>query len=807
MKNPRFFRSVSIYSSIIYFLLLIGTLPAAAQYPVSGKVIEKDHGSAVAYAVIVLASPQDSSVIKGGLTDESGNFVLDNVATGQYLLNVQVVGYKTKWLPVFSIALLPVVLGEIKMEAKVENLQEVTVTGHRSLVENMGDRMVLNVANSVIAKGNKVEDLLKYAPMISMSPNGIRVGNKDNVLILIDGRQTGKSSLDNFLQSFSAEQVLKIEIISNPSAKYDASFGAVVNIITKKSLENGLNGRAGFIFSQGSYARSNPDISLNFRSNRWSIFTTLNGRLNHVGSDESTLRKYQMGDMDGKSFSFYKTYDLSTFSGIDYAPIANHTIGLRLNTGSQTNDTRTDGTIYFRSYPAQTDSVLFLHRTENDRTKNYDVNLNYTGKLDALGKELSVNVTRSFFDRSNTQNLNYRYTDSELIPLRSQQNLRIRNPKDEKNMILKADLSLPLKNGGWQYGFQLTTLSNDNQLTQENQQASGEFILNPAFSNRGKYKEQSYAGYGGFNTRLKSGWALQTGLRYEWTHQELISANLKRSYAGFFPSIGINKSFNSDRSFRLSYTRKISRPTLSTLVPYRYQLDPYLISQGNPLVKPAFAHTLDANFTTGGITFLANLTTTHNSILNTVFFDQDTKIYTVSFTNLNRVQSEYLGISWGKEMRRWWSLNWNGGIRASQTDSPVGGFAAGKLTGTGLHTYVNNIFALPKGYKAELLLVYESASRNTINKSKQIFFSFLSFNKSINKNGNVKVIFKDVFHTQLYRYVVSYGNVSSSNQYYNDNQRIQIAFTQSFGKTTVKQAREKSLGNDIEKGRMGGGVK
>ncbi|MCF0057133.1 outer membrane beta-barrel family protein [Dyadobacter sp. CY356] len=788
--------------------MLIISLPACAQYQLKGKVMEASNQPA-AYATLALMSPKDSSIVKGGLSDETGNFIFEGLTSGDYMLTVQYVGYKTRWLPVVSLgdASPSLELGEILLESKIENLQEVTITGQKSLVENLGDKMVLNVANSVIAKGNKVDDLLKYAPMVSMSPAGIKVGSKDNVLILIDGRQTSKGSLDNFLQSFSAEQILKIEVISNPSAKYDASFGAVVNIITKKSLERGINGRAGIIFSQGKYARSNPDLSLNFRSARWSVFTTVNGRLNNVGSDEATLRKYQQGNMEGKSFSFFKTYDLSTFSGIDYFAGANHTLGLRFNSGWQKTDTKTDGTTYFKSSLARTDSVLLLKRLENDRTENYDANFYYTGKLDRKGKEISVNLTRSYFDRSNTQNLNYRYMNSELAAIRLPQNLRIRNPKDEQNLIAKADLSLPTKSGGWQYGFQLTTLSNNNSLTQQNQLPTGEYTVDTSFTNQGKYKERSYAGYMGFNTKLKSGWALQTALRYEWTHQELLTSNLKRTYSGLFPSLSLNKSFKSNRSFRVSYTRKIQRPTLSTLVPYRYQLDPYLISEGNPLVKPSFAHTLDANFTTGGLTLFANFTNTHNAILNTVFFDPASKIYTVSFTNLKRMQSQYLGLSWGRELRKWWSLNWNAGVRASQTNSPVGEFAGGNLTGAGFQTNVNNILTLPNGYKAELLLVYESASRNTINKSKQIFFSFISFNKALGQSANVKVIFRDVFHTQLYRYVVSYGNVSSSNQYYNDNQRIQVALTYSFGKKTVKQARDKGLGNDAEKGRMGGGVK
>ncbi|QMW06893.1 TonB-dependent receptor [Spirosoma foliorum] len=350
-------------------------------------------------------------------------------------------------------------------------------------------------------------------------------------------------------------------------------------------------------------------------------------------------------------------------------------------------------------------------------------------------------------------------------------------------------------------------MSNNNLVTQENEGSSGSYALDSSFSNSGNYAEHSYAGYASYSTKFKLGWSLQTGLRYEQTYQELVSSNLSRTYSGFFPSLSLSKTLPNGPKISVSYARKLARPSLSALVPYRYQSDPYLISVGNPGLRPSFAHTLDANVTLGGLTLSVNYSNTQDAILNTVFFDPDTKIYTVSFTNLAQLHSEFVGLSWGHEWTKWWSMNWNGGLRGSQTQSPIGSYDAGLLTGYGLQIYLNNVFSLPKGYKAELLLVYESPSRSTINQSKGLFFTFLSLNKTLFKDGNLKLIFRDVFHTQLYRYVVSYGNVSSSNQYYNDNQRIQLAFSYTFGKRTVKAAKDRSLGNDAEKNRMGGGVR
>ncbi|QMW04975.1 TonB-dependent receptor [Spirosoma foliorum] len=431
----------------IVLLLCLGIyLPGLAQFQLQGTLIDTGH-QPVPYATIRLAWAKDSSTIKGAVANEKGFFRLDNLAAGTYLLQLQSVGHQARWLPAFSLnETNPTAdFGVITLNEKTESLAQITVKGQRSLVENQGDRMVLSVANSVIAKGNKVEDLLNYAPLVSKTPLGIKVANKSNVLILVDGRQMGQGALDNFLQNFSAEDILKIEVIPNPSAKYDASFGAVINIITLKSLERGLNGRLSTTYSQGHYGRFSPNGSLNLRSAKWNVFTTLTGRLDEVGSEEATVRTYQAGSMAGQAFSLYKTKGFSTFSGIDYFPSLNHVLGLRVNSSTQTIRSITDGTTAFRRSTGGVDSVLLLNRLETDNTRNYDVNINYTGKLDSVGKELSVNLTKSFFDRSNTQYLTYQYQHVDRSSLRSSSRARIQNPKTEENLIGKADLTVPLK--------------------------------------------------------------------------------------------------------------------------------------------------------------------------------------------------------------------------------------------------------------------------------------------------------------------------------------------------------------------------
>ena len=480
-------------------------------------------------------------------------------------------------------------------------------------------------------------------------------------------------------------------------------------------------------------------------------------------------------------------------------------MGMRVNSGSRKSNYTTDMNTAFKSYPATLDSLLDVNRVTRDKTQNYDVNFNYTGKLDSLGKELSLNVTQSYFDKKNTQHLIYQKQSVEGVSLGDPTSARVRNPKDENNLIAQADLSLPMKSGRWEAGLKYIAIGNNNNLTQENA-VDGQYLVDTSFSISGVYKENSYAGYVGYSKSFENGWTMQSGLRYEKTNQELTGSDVSRKYAGLFPSLGLNKTLKNDDVFSISYARKIARPSLTYLIPYRWLSDSYLISVGNPNLRPSYEHTMDAGYTKGGLSFFINYTRTRDYISHVIYADLGTKLYVSIPDNLKHVNSAYAGLSWNKELFKWWYTSCSVVLNASQTKTPIANIPGVNFSGFGVSSYSNNTFTLPKGYKVEVLVLYNSPYRFAIQQSKQVYFLFLSFNKAVLKNGNVKISLQDVFRTQVYRYVTSYGPVYTSSQSYADNQRIRLAFNYNFGKKTVKQAKKRSLGNEAEKNRMGGGI-
>jgi hypothetical protein len=790
-------------STLLIVLMSLAT-SAMAQFQVRGKISEKGNQGA-AYATIALVAAKDSSVQKGAISDESGAFEIGDIPGGDYLVNIQYVGFKKTWSPRFTLgdSARSVDLGNVVLEENIENLSEVTIKGQRSLVEQKNDRIILNVEKSVIAKGNKVNDLLKYAPLVRVSNDGIKVANKGNVLILVDGRQTGQGALSSFLQNFSAEDILRIEVLTNPPAKYDASFGAVIDIITKKSLEIGVNGRIAINYSQGEYGRFTPDGSLNFRTRKWNFFTSASGVRSDYYNDQFLERQFPGSSLGNNVSSLDRNKGISSFNGIDFAPNANHSMGLRLN-GSwsrKNGDIRTETS--FNGASSALDSLLHVSNLGKENGQTYDLNFYYNGKLDSAGKELSVNVTQSFFDKSSVQNLTYQRQDASAAPIGGPSRLRITNPNDQNSLIGQTDLTLPSKIGRWALGLKYIAIGNNNELRQESE-SEGLYRLDTAFSNAGVYREHTYAGYGSYSNSFKNGWSLQAGLRLEQTRQELESSGLSREYTGLFPSLGLSKGFANKSNFSISYSRKISRPSLYSLVPFRTIVDPYSIVEGNPLLKPSFANTADVYYSFGNISLYANYTHTKDLISDVLFADEESKVYVQTMGNLSSVNDAYAGVSWSQDIAKWWQTNSSFTVSGTQTQSRIADVPGVKLNGYGVVLNSTNIFFLGKGFKAELFLNYNSPNRYTIWKTRSLYWASLSLNKEVLKYGNVRVAFEDIFRTQVNRIHVAYGPVDIRSRFYADSQRLRVSFSYNFGKRTVKGAKYRSLGNEAEKGRMGG---
>lgn len=790
---------------LAFFLFLL-SLQALAQHQLTGRVTDTAN-QPMLYASVALLQSADSSIVKGAITDEAGRFRMDKLASGTYRARISAVGYSDRYSAVLTLnADTPTIdLGVLTLDASARNLAEVTVKAPQSLVSQQADRIVLTVEGSVITRGNKAEDLLRYIPRVRYDGGTISVGNKANVLVLVDGRQLGQGSLASFLQTFSAEDIVRIEVITNPSARYDATVDGVVNIITKKSREQGINGRSTLTYSQGQYSRSSANGSLTYRQGKWTVFGSLNATLPSTSySTQDLNRTFPDITQQNNLITLNRYRSLATNLSLDYAFNPQHVLSLRLN-GNWRRDNRNTDTRTRSIAAPLVDSTI---RTENaglDQASVYDLNLSYKASFGPTkARELTVLVTESLVDVDASQLITYQRIGADEVASGPVTRLRILNPNQQRNLIGQLDYGTPVLGSNWRLdlGAKYVFIRNDNTLRQDNL-VDGQYQFDPAFSQAGLYQEHTYAAYSNLSHSFGHGWSWQAGLRVERTEQHLTQSALARSYAGLFPSMGLNRSLSNGYSWGVTVSRKISRPSLSSLVPYRNLIDPYTIIEGNPLIRPSFAHTLDAVYSLGSLNLFANYSYIRDQMTTVLRADPATLVYTQVMDNLRNGHEVYLGATYAKNVTKVWQTNTTLMGMGNYTSSPVNELSRYQATGLWVTATSLNIITLPRDWKYELTAHYMSPARSGLFTQKGFGGVSMSVTKSLlAKQATLRIDVSDVFRTMASRLESNYGQVNFTMRSYNDSQRVKVSFSYTFGKKTVKMARPATLGNDDEKDRM-----
>ena len=524
----KLFISFSLALIIQLYLLPV----VLAQVVVQGRVLDELQ-QPTPYTTVVLLAPSDSSVVQGKITDEQGAFLFEQVPTGEYILNVSFVGYETFYQNL-TVAETDVHVEDIALVEASQTLDEVTVSAQRSLVEKKPDRLVVNLENSILTKGAMTNEILRAVPLVSTDMNGgIKIRGKSNVMVLIDGKTIPEAILSTVLENLSAEQIAKIEVITNPSAKYDAAAsGGVINVITKEGLQQGLTGTARVTLSQGLRGRAITGTTVNYRTER----LQLSGNLNYVYAEnyrnEYNLRNFRSVGNHTETRSEYNTAYQSPSGKIsaDYAIHPKHRVGGAIEAYYTDLDLPTKTTTDFFSQFTQPDSSLFSQGDWSRESDMYNINLNYQGQLSDQGKELSMNTTHTIYQQDSRQTLRYRQIFGEGATDDNQRGIRTITPSNIRITIAQLDYTHPFtKNITAEAGLKYTGTVTENEINQE-ELANDRWTVSQA-STTG-YTESIYAGYVSTSATLGEV-TLQAGLRAEQTDAQL-QDTIIRNFLDFF---------------------------------------------------------------------------------------------------------------------------------------------------------------------------------------------------------------------------------------------------------------------------------
>ncbi|MFZ9386493.1 MAG: outer membrane beta-barrel protein [Chitinophagaceae bacterium] len=808
----------------VYLGAFLVSFSVARAQQVSGRVKDQQ-GKDLEKSTVSLLNAKDSSVVKLAATGSDGKFTISAGKSGRFLVSASYVGFEPVYSKPFDLSGSGTYqLGELIISKIAGNLQGVTVTTKKPLVEVKADKTIVNVEGTINAVGNDALELLRRSPSVMVDKDdNISLAGKNGVQIYIDGKPSPLSGSDlaNYLKSMQSAQIESIEIITNPSAKYEAAGNAgIINIRLKKNKSFGTNGSVNLGYVQGDYPKFNTGLNLNYRNKKVNIFGNYNynnGRfLMFMNSDREQFDT--LFSQQNKMRFHNNTHSFKT--GLDYFIDKKSTLGVVLNGNVANNDFKTAGPMYFIYKPTGlTDRILRATNTNDMERDNLNANLNYR-YAETGGTELNVDVDYGFFKiRSNQYQPNYYYAPDGTTEL----NRAIYNmiaPTDIDLFSYKTDYEQNFKGGRLGLGGKIGIVTTDNDFQRYDILTSGK-VLDTLKSNRFKYRENINALYLNYNKQIKKGLMVQFGLRAENTHSRGHSTGFrdvgnmmipydsifKRDYTDVFPSAAITLNKNPMKQWTFSYSRRIDRPAYQDLNPFEFKLNEYTFMKGNTTLRPQYTNSFDI---THIYKYKLTIKLTYSHVKDIFAQIPDTIDKTKGFLtkkNLANQDVAALNISYPFQYK-WYSffasLNSNfshyvadfgGGNR--KVDQKV--FA--------LTYFMQNSFNLGKGWTGELSGLYISPSVwQGLIRSKAMGSVDLGIQKLLLKGkANLKVAVSDIFQTMQWGGSTNFTGAYSTFRGGGEMPQLKMNFSYRFGNSQVKAARQRKSAVEDEKKRAEGG--
>ncbi len=807
---------------LVTVLTILSVSESDAQTDVRGNIslhIQNEEKQALEGVSVGLMRVQDSTLAKIAITDQQGLAVLDEIRYGTYFVTAFLVGFgKYQSDPItVDAGHSRIDLPPFQLEKSTQALAEVTIAHKKPFLERHLDKLVLNVENSIASAGSSILEVLERAPGVLVNQEtSISLKGKQGVIVMIDGKPSPLSGADliNYLKGIPASNIDKIEIITNPSAKYDAAGNAgIINIRFKKDQRQGLNGSVSLSAGQGFYFKPNGSANLNFRKNKWNLFGNYS-----YGQPKGFTRFYINRKFFDENHEVASVFDQTSFTK---QPIKSHNgkIGADFYAGKKTvvgvvfngnlfrnkRDGYTNALITDREgalqYTTTMDNVL------NDKRFNGFGNLNLKHTIDSTGKELTMDADYGRFTSHADQNFVTRQFSAAIVPpagyiLHTDQrgNLSVKS--------IKADYVHPLKNDAkLEAGLKSSVVETDNDIKFFNV-VDMEQQPDPTRSNHFIYKENIHAAYLNFAKSFPK-IDFQLGLRLEQTQTEgnqlTTGEQFTRSYAYLFPSVFVNRKLSEKNQFSFSYSRRIDRPDYRQLNPFRIFVDAYTYVVGDPALKPVLTNSFEL-----GHTFLQQYSTTlsytkSKEVITDVFVQDDTtKISYQTPANLQNFDQVSLAVSAPVSIGKWLTSSINGSVYWNRYTSP---FQGGNLlnTYTSWDMNINNSISLgKKGWSAELGGYYQSRMAWGLFIIRDLAQLNAGIQKvSSNKLSTFKLAVTDVLYTNHIAVIVQYQNQDWFTDRTWDSKVVTLSFTQRFGKNTVQQARRRTSGIEEEKKRAG----
>jgi iron complex outermembrane receptor protein len=812
-------------TKILYILLLlIGGISiswaqtASPQAKVSGT-LQDLQGKPMDYASVSLLKAKDSTAIGGTLTTETGTYVFEHVKPDTYIIKITEVGYGTVVSTPFRIidSTKSVMVPLLKMKATTNQLNTVTITAAKPLIEHLADKTVVNVAGSVLATGNTAMDVLERAPGVTVDKDdNISLKGKQGVTVMINDKLTYLSAtqLATLLRSTDAGTIQSIELITNPSAKYDAAGNSgIINIKLKKNKLEGTNGTVSFTAGVGTYVKQSENFSINHKQGNLNVYANFSrgdipsARVIDIDRkvvDTNGVATYFKQSSFMPQVTHYNNYSL----GADYDISPKNTIGFAVNGYFNTDDQSNTNNTYISSTPnGAPDSSQRTVSSVPQQYKNITFDLNETYKIDTLGQELSFDADYSQFNNNSNA-----YYDTYYSPVNGVTQmptlLRNQTPATIYIRAAKVDYTKPLtKSLKLETGAKYSDVKTDNNLNAQLADSTGTYVNDALQTNRFIYDEKIAAAYVNFTKTYKD-FSVELGLRAEYTSSrgDLVTQDSidTRKYLNLFPSLFLHRTFNDKNELNFSYSRRIDRPDYSDLNPFVYYLDQYTYSEGNPFLRPQYTNNFELDYTYNkNLNLSLNYAHTIDAIQEIILTNVVQKASYETHLNISSQDSYSFSINTPFTITKWWTGNFDGNLYRLQfkSDTLAGGNLNNGQTAYNLKLTQTFIFA---GFRAEVFGNYQSAFTYGIYEIHPRYYVDAGISRSFdNKKFNVKFSVDDIFNTRTNNLDINYTSDDISIRQKSETRIARLSLTYNFGNSNIQKREHKTALQD-ESQRAGG---
>ncbi len=797
-----------------FFFILI-TKNLNAQTSVHG-VVQMTNGNPLANANVLLLNAKDSSLVKGEISKTAGTFAFENITAGSYIIDVSYAGFEKLYLSTFNIQKNENKnVGAITLREASATLATVQVQARKPFLEQKIDRLVINVASSITSAGNTALEVLERSPgiVVDHQNNTIAMNGKDGVVVMINGKinYMPVSAVIQLLNGMSANNIERIELITTPPANLDAEGNAgYINIVLKQNNNTGTNGSYSLTLGYGRGPITEASVNINHRKGRINVYGDVSySRVKKplpVSGYSAISNNDTLNETYLKANRHDTTRNINGRFGLDWQ-INKKTIAGILLSGYDNMYTQAEHNISAAYKNGSFDTLTHLDNSEMNHWYNYGVNINLQRNFNETDK-LAFNADYIYY--YNNQPVNYHSSYYNATGEYIYDDVFRSGKKTPINFwVGSVDFSKKIsKNISVDAGIKQTISSFHNDISFERIKQNA-WIKDDSLSANYKLKEDYSAVYASFNITINENTEAKAGLRYEHTNSNLGTEDKKnivdRHYSNFFPSVFLSHKLNEKSSINLSYSRRITRPTLNDLAPFTYYSNSNTLLTGNPSLQPSFSDNFKADYSFKNYLLSLSWSVEHNAIAGfQPHSDSVTNKIVLSAENLINQKTAAMVIVVPLTITKWWYLQASATGIWQQTNALYKGETL-SFNQSNININANMRFTLPKNCTAEITGSYQSTQLFGIYKLKPYGSLDIGIRKKLpGKWGSFIFNAADILSTSVFDFGTNYPkqNLVTNIRIQFSMPSFKLTYTHSFGNDKLKEKRDRTTGAEDEAGRV-----